>query len=64
LQALNKRWRLDFDSEVLSDGRRSQVLVVVDDFSRDRPTIVADSSLSARRVARELDRIAQRRGCR
>jgi putative transposase len=64
LQALNKRWSLDFDSEVLSDGRRSQELVVVDDFSRDRPTLVADSSLSGRRVARELDRIAQRRGCR
>jgi putative transposase len=64
LQALNKRWSLEFDSEVLSDGRRAQVLVVVDDFSRDRPTSIADSALSCRRVARELDRIAQRRGCR
>jgi transposase InsO family protein len=36
--------------------------VVVDDFSRECLALVADRSLTGRRVARELDRIAQLRG--
>jgi putative transposase len=61
-QGPNERWSLDFASDVLSDGRRFRVLVVVDDFSRECLALVADSSLSGRRVARELDRIAELRG--
>jgi len=30
----NERWSLDFASDVLTDGRRFRVLVVMDDFSR------------------------------
>ena len=55
-QAANQRWSLDFVSDVLDDGRRFRVLVIVDDFSRECLALVADSSLSGRRVARELDR--------
>jgi putative transposase len=33
-QGPNQRWSLDFASDVLSDGRRFRILVVVDDFSR------------------------------
>ena len=36
--------------------------MVVDDFSRECLALVADRSLTGRRVARELDRIAARRG--
>jgi putative transposase len=61
-QGPNQRWSLDFASDVLSDGRRFRVLVVVDDFSRECLALVADSSLSGRRVTRELDRIAELRG--
>jgi putative transposase len=61
-QGPNQRWSLDFASDVLSDGRRFRVLVVVDDFSRECLARAADSSLSGRRVTRELDRIAERRG--
>jgi putative transposase len=61
-QAPNQRWSLDFASDVLSDSRRFRVLVVVDDFSRECLALVADRSLTGRRVARELDRIAERRG--
>src|SRR5919106_3298211 len=61
-QAPNQRWSLDFASDVLSDGRRFRVLVVIDDFSRECLALVADSSLSGRRVTRELDQIAERRG--
>ena len=61
-QAPNQRWSLDFASDVLDDGRRFRVLVVVDDFSRECLALVADRSLTGHRVARELDRIAELRG--
>jgi predicted transposase YbfD/YdcC len=34
-QGPNQRWSLDFVSDVLADGRRFRVLVVVDDFTRE-----------------------------
>ncbi len=54
-QGPNQRWSLDFVSDVLADGRRFRVLVVVDDFKWECPALVVDTSLSGRRVARELD---------
>jgi putative transposase len=57
-QAINERWSLDFASDTLSDGRRFRILCVVDDFSRACLAMVADTSLSGQRVARELDAIA------
>ena len=61
-QGPNQRWSLDFAADVLSDGRRLRILVVVDDFSRECLALVADRSLTGQRGARELDRIAARRG--
>ena len=61
-QGPNQRWSLDFVSDVLADGRRFRVLVVVDDFTRECLALVVDTSLSGRRVVRELDRIVERRG--
>ncbi len=61
-QAANQRWSLDFASDVLDDGRRFRVLVVVDDFSRECLVLAVDSSLSGHRVARELDRLVELRG--
>jgi len=58
----NERWSLDFASDEPTDGRRFRVLVVMDDFSRACPALVADGALSGRRVARELDRLAELRG--
>ncbi|RLL63844.1 IS3 family transposase [Ochrobactrum soli] len=58
----NVRWSLDFVSDQLTDGRRFRVLTVVDDCTRECLTLVADTSLSGLRVARELDRIIERRG--
>jgi putative transposase len=62
--AANQRWSLDFVSDALSSGRRFRVLVVVDDFTRECLGLVVDTSLSGLRVGRELDRIAELRGCR
>ena len=54
-QGANQRWSLDFVSDVLTDGRRFRVLVIVDDFTRECLALVVDTSISGRRVARELD---------
>ncbi len=49
-------------SDALTDGRRFRILAVVDDFTRECLALVADTSLSGRRVARELDAIMAVRG--
>jgi len=49
-------------SDALNDGRRFRVLCIVDDFTRQCLALVADASLSGRRVARELDRLINERG--
>ena len=56
-QGANQRWSLDFVSDVLADGRRFRVLVVVDDYTRECLAMVVDTSLSGMRVARELDTV-------
>jgi putative transposase len=61
-QAPNQRWSLDFVADALADGRRFRILAVVDDFSRECLALVADTSLSGVRVARELDTVMARRG--
>jgi len=58
----NIRWSLDFVSDALTDGRRFRVLAVVDDYTRECLALVADTSLSGLRVARELDQLVMRRG--
>src|SRR5207253_2832638 len=58
----NDRWSLDFVSDQMTDGRRFRVLTVVDDCTRECLALVADTSLSGARVARELDRLVAERG--
>lgn len=55
--AANERWSLDFVHDQMVDGRRFRILAVVDDCTRECLALVADTSISGRRVARELDRI-------
>ena len=52
---VNPRWSLDFVSDAFTDGRRFRILSVEDDFTRECLALVADTSLSGARVARELD---------
>jgi putative transposase len=61
-QAPNQRWSLDFLSDQLGDYRRFRILAVIDDFTRECLALVADTSLSGARVARELDLIIAMRG--
>ena len=60
--ATNDRWSLDFALDRLTDGRRFQVLMIVDDCNRECLGLFADTSLSGLRVARELDRIIEECG--
>ncbi len=61
-QGLNQRWSLDSVSDALACGRRFRVLNVIDDYSRECLASIVDTSLSGRRVVRELSAIAERRG--
>jgi putative transposase len=58
----NRRWSLDFVHDQITDGRRLRILAVVDDYTRECLALVADTSISGIRVARELDKIAAVRG--
>ncbi len=58
----NQRWSLDFVSDALACGRRFRMLNVIDDYSRECLACIIDTSLSGRRVVRELSAIAERRG--
>jgi putative transposase len=55
-QKPNERWSLDFVADQFINGRRMRILVVVDDCTRECLALVADTSVSRDRVARELDR--------
>jgi putative transposase len=57
----NERWSLDFVSDSFTDGRRFRVLAIVDDCTRECLALIADTSLSGARVARELDAVIARR---
>ncbi len=58
----NERWSLDFVSDSFTDGRRFRILTIVDDHSRECLALVADTSLSGVRMARELDSLIAERG--
>jgi putative transposase len=56
-QRPNQRWSMDFVSDQLSDGRRFRIMTLVDGFTRECLALVADTSISGMRVARELDKV-------
>lgn len=58
----NARWSLDFVHDQFACGRRFRVLNVVDDVTRECLAAVSDTSISGRRVARELTALIERRG--
>jgi transposase InsO family protein len=58
----NARWSLDFVHDQFACGRRFRVLNVVDDVTRECLAAIPDTSISGRRVARELAALIERRG--
>lgn len=53
----NARWSLDFVYDQFADGRRFRVLNIVDDVTKECLGAIPDTSISGRRVARELTAI-------
>jgi putative transposase len=53
----SKRWSLDFVADTFGVSRRFRILAVIDDYTRECLALVADTSLSGGRVARELDAV-------
>ncbi|WP_259234917.1 IS3 family transposase [Bradyrhizobium elkanii] len=58
----NARWSLDFVYDQFANGRRFRVLNIVDDVTKECLGAIPDTSISGRRVARELTMIVERRG--
>jgi len=58
----NARWSLDFVQDQFANGRRFRVLNVVDDATRECLAAIPDTSISGKRVARELSALIERRG--
>ncbi|MES0003369.1 IS3 family transposase [Mesorhizobium sp. M0051] len=58
----NARWSLDFVHDQFACGRRFRVLNIVDDVTRECLVAIPDTSISGRRVARELTELVARRG--
>jgi putative transposase len=58
----NARWSLDFVHDQFACGRRFRVLNIVDDVTRECLAAIPDTSISGRRVGRELTGLIGRRG--
>jgi transposase InsO family protein len=58
----NARWSLDFVHDQFAHGRRFRILNIVDDVTRECLAAIPDTSISGRRVARELTSLIERRG--
>jgi putative transposase len=58
----NARWSLDFVHDQMANGRRFRVLNIKDDITHECLGAIPDTSISGRRVVRELDAIIERRG--
>lgn len=59
---VNARWSLDFVHDQFACGRHFRILNVVDDVTRECLAAIPDTSISGKRVARELTTLIERRG--
>jgi putative transposase len=58
----NARWSIDFIHDQMACGRRFRILNILDDVTKECLAAVADTSISGKRVARELTDLIARRG--
>ena len=58
----NQKWSMDFMSAKLIDGRWFRVLTVIDQFTRECLTLLADRALNGHRVALALSQVVAERG--
>src|SRR5215212_1822749 len=59
---VNARWSLDFVHDQFAAGRRFRILNIVDDVTRECLAAIPDTSISGKRVARELPAPLNQRG--
>src|SRR6202162_4903759 len=59
---VNVRWSLDFVHDQFAQGRRFRILNIVDDVTRVCLAAIPDTSISGKRVARELTMLIGTRG--
>jgi transposase InsO family protein len=59
---VNARWSLDFVHDQLAQCRRFRILNIVDDVTRECLAAIPDTSISRKRVARELTVLIDARG--
>ena len=59
---LQQRWSMDFVHDQLFDGRPFRVLTVVDQWSRQSPTLECDVSLTGRKVVAALEQVGGEAG--
>jgi putative transposase len=59
---VNARWSLDFVHDQFAQGRRFRILNIVDDVTRECLAAIPDTSISGKRVVRELTGLIDARG--
>ena len=58
----NARWSIDFIHDQMACGRRFRILNILDDVTKECLAAIADTSISGKRVARELTAVMAWRG--
>lgn len=61
-EQINQSWSMDFMSDSMVGNRKFRTFNVIDDCTREALAIEADTSISAKRVVRILDKIIEQRG--
>lgn len=60
--AINRVWSMDFMSDGMVGGRKFRTFNIIDDSTREVLAIEVDTSISAQRVIRTLNRVIEREG--
>ena len=60
--APNQRWSMDFMSARMADGWWFRILTVIDQFTRECQSLVANQSLTGEKVAQALEPVVRQRG--
>jgi len=58
----NITWSMDFMHDTLINGRKFRTLKIIDDYNREVLNITIDTSISSKRVMRELNKLITWRG--
>ena len=57
--AQNERWSMDFIHDSISGGRKFKNLTIVDDYTKECPLILVETSITGKRVAEELNKLKE-----